>query len=122
MAEYTLDNSWDSARRRLSLLEQHLDPMTKRRMNSLGLQPDRRARCRDDPPPGETRELTSRGRFQSSDLPCQFASCIEVALLYRPVEIAAVRFGEATSSYPVSRAGAKPLPTMPCFLFINYRP
>lgn len=35
---YALDNSWDRARRRLSLLEQYLDPMTKRRMLALGLQ------------------------------------------------------------------------------------
>ena len=31
MAGYALDNSWERARRRLSLLEQYLDPMTKRR-------------------------------------------------------------------------------------------
>jgi SAM-dependent methyltransferase len=37
MAGYALDNSWDRARRRLSLLEQHLDPMTKRRMTMLGV-------------------------------------------------------------------------------------
>jgi hypothetical protein len=37
MASYALDNSWDRARRRLSLLEQHLDPMTKRRMTMLGI-------------------------------------------------------------------------------------
>ena len=37
MAGYALDNSWDRARRRLSLLEEHLDPMTKRRMNMLGI-------------------------------------------------------------------------------------
>jgi ubiquinone/menaquinone biosynthesis C-methylase UbiE len=34
---YTLDNSWDRARRRLSLLEEYLDPMTRRRMSALGL-------------------------------------------------------------------------------------
>jgi ubiquinone/menaquinone biosynthesis C-methylase UbiE len=34
---YALDNSWDRARRRLSLLEQYLDPMTRRRMSALGL-------------------------------------------------------------------------------------
>jgi SAM-dependent methyltransferase len=37
MAEYALDNSWDHAKRRLSLLEQYLDPITKRRMVGLGL-------------------------------------------------------------------------------------
>ncbi len=37
MADYALDNSWDRARRRLSLLEQYLDPMTKRRMTALGI-------------------------------------------------------------------------------------
>lgn len=37
MADYSLDNSWNRARRRLSLLEQHLDPMTKRRMTALGI-------------------------------------------------------------------------------------
>jgi ubiquinone/menaquinone biosynthesis C-methylase UbiE len=37
MTGYALDNSWDKARRRLSLLEQQLDPMTKRRFLSLGL-------------------------------------------------------------------------------------
>jgi ubiquinone/menaquinone biosynthesis C-methylase UbiE len=42
MAGYALDNSWDRARRRLSLLEQHLDPMTKRRMTMLGIRPGMR--------------------------------------------------------------------------------
>jgi len=37
MTDYALDNSWDRARRRLSLLEHHLDPMTKRRMTALGI-------------------------------------------------------------------------------------
>ena len=37
MAGYALDNSWERARHRLSLLEQHLDPMTKRRIAMLGL-------------------------------------------------------------------------------------
>ena len=37
MAGYALDNSWDKAKRRLSLLEQCLDPMTKRRMTMLGI-------------------------------------------------------------------------------------
>jgi SAM-dependent methyltransferase len=37
MTDYALDNSWDRARRRLSLLEQYLDPMTKRRMTALGI-------------------------------------------------------------------------------------
>lgn len=37
MADYTLDNAWDQARRRLGLLEQHLDPMTRRRMGTLGV-------------------------------------------------------------------------------------
>src|SRR5689334_25230763 len=37
MVGYALDNSWDRAKRRLSLLEQHLDPMTKRRATALGL-------------------------------------------------------------------------------------
>jgi len=42
MAGYALDNSWDRAKRRLSLLEQHLDPMTKRRMTMLGIRPGMR--------------------------------------------------------------------------------
>jgi SAM-dependent methyltransferase len=37
MADYALDNSWDRAKRRLSLSEQYLDPMTKRRMTALGI-------------------------------------------------------------------------------------
>jgi SAM-dependent methyltransferase len=37
MAGYALDNSWDRAKRRLALLEQYLDPMTKRRMCALGV-------------------------------------------------------------------------------------
>jgi SAM-dependent methyltransferase len=37
MAGYALDNSWDWAKRRLSLLEQCLDPITKRRMTMLGI-------------------------------------------------------------------------------------
>ncbi|MGH7744675.1 MAG: class I SAM-dependent methyltransferase, partial [Candidatus Dormibacteria bacterium] len=37
MADYALDNSWGMAKRRLSLLEQYLDPMTKRRMMALGI-------------------------------------------------------------------------------------
>ena len=37
MAGYALDNSWERAKQRLSLLEQHLDPMTKRRAMALGL-------------------------------------------------------------------------------------
>jgi SAM-dependent methyltransferase len=38
MADYALDNSWDRARRRLSLLERQLDPATKRRLVELGIQ------------------------------------------------------------------------------------
>jgi ubiquinone/menaquinone biosynthesis C-methylase UbiE len=34
---YALDNTWDRARRRLSLLEQYLDPMTRRRISALGI-------------------------------------------------------------------------------------
>jgi SAM-dependent methyltransferase len=37
MVTYALDNSWGRARRRLSLLEQCLDPMTKRRITALGI-------------------------------------------------------------------------------------
>ena len=37
MSNYTLDNSWNMTRRRLSLLEEHLDPMTKRRLTMLGI-------------------------------------------------------------------------------------
>jgi len=37
MENYTLHNSWDQARRRLALLEQHLDPMSQRRLTALGL-------------------------------------------------------------------------------------
>ena len=37
MANYSLSNAWDNARRRLALLEQYLDPITHRRLSSLGL-------------------------------------------------------------------------------------
>jgi SAM-dependent methyltransferase len=37
MSGYALDNSWTSARRRLSLLEHYLDPMTRRRITALGI-------------------------------------------------------------------------------------
>jgi ubiquinone/menaquinone biosynthesis C-methylase UbiE len=37
MAKYALDNAWDRAKRRLALLEQHLDPMTERRLVMLGV-------------------------------------------------------------------------------------
>jgi ubiquinone/menaquinone biosynthesis C-methylase UbiE len=37
MAKYALDNAWDKAKHRLALLEQHLDPMTQRRLNALGV-------------------------------------------------------------------------------------
>jgi SAM-dependent methyltransferase len=37
MAEYALDNAWERAKRRLALLEQHLDPMTHRRLVALGV-------------------------------------------------------------------------------------
>jgi SAM-dependent methyltransferase len=39
MANYALDNAWDQARRRLALLEQHLDPMSYRRLAALGVSP-----------------------------------------------------------------------------------
>lgn len=37
MPGYALDNSWDRAKRRLALLEQLLDPMTQRRLTTLGV-------------------------------------------------------------------------------------
>lgn len=37
MASYELDNAWEGARRRLALLEQHLDPMSRRRLSALGV-------------------------------------------------------------------------------------
>jgi SAM-dependent methyltransferase len=37
MAKYALDNAWERAKRRLTLLEQHLDPMTERRLGMLGV-------------------------------------------------------------------------------------
>lgn len=37
MTTYALDNAWEHARRRLALLEQHLDPMTQRRIRRLGI-------------------------------------------------------------------------------------
>jgi SAM-dependent methyltransferase len=37
MANYALDNAWERAERRLALLEQHLDPMTQRRLVELGV-------------------------------------------------------------------------------------
>lgn len=43
MSGYALDNSWQQARYRLSLLQQYLDPMTKRRLTALGI--DAGMRC-----------------------------------------------------------------------------
>jgi len=37
MTEYSLDNTWDQANRRLALLESQLDPMTQRRLGATGL-------------------------------------------------------------------------------------
>jgi len=37
MPNYSLSNAWENARRRLALLEQHLDPITHRRLFGLGL-------------------------------------------------------------------------------------
>jgi Methyltransferase domain len=37
MAHYALDNAWEQARHRLALLEQHLDPMSHRRLAALGV-------------------------------------------------------------------------------------
>lgn len=37
MANYALDNTWDRAHHRLALLEQHLDPMSHRRLAELGV-------------------------------------------------------------------------------------
>jgi SAM-dependent methyltransferase len=37
MAQYSLDNAWERGRRRLALLEQHLDPITQRRLLALGV-------------------------------------------------------------------------------------
>ncbi len=37
MADYTLGNAWDQASRRLSLLEEQLDPMTRRRLSDVGV-------------------------------------------------------------------------------------
>jgi ubiquinone/menaquinone biosynthesis C-methylase UbiE len=34
---YALENAWEQAGRRLALLEQHLDPMTQRRLLALGV-------------------------------------------------------------------------------------
>lgn len=39
MSGYSLDNTWDSARRRLALLEGGLDPITRRRLGATGLGP-----------------------------------------------------------------------------------
>src|SRR5262245_16870273 len=36
MAHYALDNAWERARHRLALLEQHLDPVSHRRLAALG--------------------------------------------------------------------------------------
>jgi ubiquinone/menaquinone biosynthesis C-methylase UbiE len=38
LSGYSLDNSWDRAKRRLSLLERQLDPITQRRLTALGIQ------------------------------------------------------------------------------------
>ena len=37
MTGYSLDNTWDHARRRLALLENELDPITHRRLSATGL-------------------------------------------------------------------------------------
>ncbi len=37
MEQYALANAWERARRRLTLLEQQLDPMSQRRLTALGL-------------------------------------------------------------------------------------
>jgi SAM-dependent methyltransferase len=37
MANYSLDNAWEQARRRLALLEQLLDPLSQRRLAALGV-------------------------------------------------------------------------------------
>jgi SAM-dependent methyltransferase len=37
MPKYTLDNAWERAKHRLALLEQHLDPMTQRRLKAVGV-------------------------------------------------------------------------------------
>ncbi len=37
MGDYALDNAWNRTQRRLSLLEQQLDPMTQQRMLKLGV-------------------------------------------------------------------------------------
>jgi SAM-dependent methyltransferase len=37
MQNYSLSNAWESARRRLALLEQYLDPITQRRLSGIGL-------------------------------------------------------------------------------------
>ena len=39
MGSYELDNGWDHARQRLALLEDFLDPVTRRRISALGLRP-----------------------------------------------------------------------------------
>jgi SAM-dependent methyltransferase len=39
---YALDNSWQNAKRRLELLEQYLDPITRRRIAALGIGPGSR--------------------------------------------------------------------------------
>ncbi|MGI9524306.1 MAG: class I SAM-dependent methyltransferase [Hyphomicrobiaceae bacterium] len=38
MSDYSLDNTWDHARRRLALLESQLDPITHRRLQAIGLE------------------------------------------------------------------------------------
>jgi SAM-dependent methyltransferase len=37
MEKYALENAWNRAKRRLALLEQHLDPITQRRLTALGV-------------------------------------------------------------------------------------
>ena len=37
MTEYSLDNTWDQAGRRLALLESQLDPISRRRLHERGL-------------------------------------------------------------------------------------
>ena len=77
MSNYTLDNSWNKARRRLSLLEEHLDPMTKRRLTMLGIRQG--LRCLEVGAGGGSvaswlcEQVGPTGRVVATDIDIQFA-------------------------------------------------
>src|SRR5215469_5259552 len=98
MAGYALDNSWERARHRLSLLEQHLDPMTKRRMTMLGLREG--ARCLEIGAGGGSvavwlcEQVGSTGRVIATDINIQLLQEIH------PSNLAAIKHDITTGPLP----------------------